>query len=223
MTTTDRSKPVNHKNPEPLTSRNRAPGLGPHEGTLEEPRCTARCKARDARCKNRPMRGGKVCRVHGGAAVQVRAAAARRLAVEKVQGEVKNALAFESLEGVADPLGALSRLADESMAMKEALAARVNSLKQMRYSAHGSGTEQLRAEVSLYERALDRTAKFLDMLVRSGFEEKRIAIAQAQGLLMATALNRIFDRLELSHAQRLLIPVVVPQEIRAISAEAHRG
>jgi hypothetical protein len=207
---------------EPLTAWNRAPGLGPHEGVLEQPRCTARCKARDARCKNRPMRGGKVCRVHGGAAAQVRAAASRRLKAEAVEAEVKNALAYESIDPVTNPLEALSLLAAEAMAMKEALAARVNSLKQVRYSAHGSGTEQLRAEVGLYERALDRTAKFLDLLVRSGFEEQRIALGAARAALMIQVLDRIFDRLELSDAQRVLIGTVVPQEFRAVTADPHR-
>jgi len=148
---------------------------------------------------------------------QVRAAAARRLAVEKVEGEVRNALAFESFQGMTDnPLEALSKLADESLAMKEALAARVNSLKQVRYSAHGSGTEQLRAEVVLYERALDRTARFLDMLARSGFEERRVKISEETGDALVVALTRIFDRLEMSDAQRVLIGTVVPEELRRL-------
>jgi hypothetical protein len=206
----------------PLTSRMQPPSVGPQGSVAEKPRCTARCKATGERCRKYPMRGGRVCGSHGGAAGQVKAAAARRLAVEKVEGEVKNALAFESLEGVTDPLQALSRLADEAMAMKEALAVRVNSLKQLRYSASGSGAEQTRAELTLYERALDRTARFLDLLVKSGFEEKRIALDAARAAVLIQVLDRIFDRLELSDAQRVLIGTVVPQEFRAIAAEPHR-
>jgi hypothetical protein len=108
------------------------------------------------------------------------------------------------------------------MAMKEQLAARVNGLKQLRYSASGSGAEQTRAEITLYERSLDRTAKFLDLLVKSGFEEKRIALQAAQGAMLAKILDRIFADLKLSDAQRALVPYVVPAAVREISAGSHR-
>jgi hypothetical protein len=160
------------------------------------------------------MRGASVCRVHGGSAIQVRNAAKRRLVAERVEGEVRDALAYESFTGVANPLESLSRLADESLAMKENLAGRINALEELRYSAAGSGTEQLRAEVALYERALDRTARFLDMLVRSGFEAKRVELQERQGVVVIAVLHRIFAALDLTEAQQALIPVVVPREFQ---------
>ena len=42
-------------------------------------RCTAKSKSTGDRCKNPPIPGGRVCRVHGGAAPQVKAAAATRV------------------------------------------------------------------------------------------------------------------------------------------------
>ena len=195
---------------------------GPHTTLEERPggQCTARAKSTGERCGSYPVKGATVCRVHGGAAVQVREAAKRRLATEAVEAEVKATLAFEALEGVEDPLEALSLLASEALAMKESLAARVNSLKSIRYSAHGSGTEQLRAEVALYERAMDRAAKFLDLLAKSGFEERRVRLAEQQGQLVALALRRIFARLNLSAEQQALLPVVVPEELRRIDSES---
>lgn len=213
---------------------------GPH-GTGPQ-RCTAKAKSTGERCGNWPIRGATVCGVHGGRAKQVRAAAQRRLAAEKVESDVKNALAFESLEGVTDPLGALSRLADEALAMKEALAARVNDLNRIRYSAHGSGTEQLRAEVALYERAMDRSAKFLALLVDSGFEERRTRLAEQEGALVAGVIQAILremlgvvrsalteqgvgDQVVLEAVDRAwgeAVPVVAPRELRALSEPGKR-
>jgi hypothetical protein len=42
--------------------------------------CTATAKSTGERCRRSPIAGGIVCRVHGGAAPRVKAAAARRLA-----------------------------------------------------------------------------------------------------------------------------------------------
>jgi len=41
--------------------------------------CTAKAKSTQTRCKNPPIPGGTVCRIHGGSAPQVRATAARRV------------------------------------------------------------------------------------------------------------------------------------------------
>lgn len=45
----------------------------------EKPQCTARSKQSGVRCKKPPILGGTVCRMHGGAAPQVKAAALERL------------------------------------------------------------------------------------------------------------------------------------------------
>src|ERR1019366_9474335 len=114
----------------------------PSPGVTGHSQCTAKSKRSGERCRCYPMQGGTVCRTHGGAAGQVRAAARRRLQSQAVEAEVKNALAFESIEGVMNPLEAMSQLAAEVQATKDALAARVNALEVIRYSAVGSGTEQ---------------------------------------------------------------------------------
>ena len=49
--------------------------------TTPRRQCTAKAKGTGQRCRQRPIRGGTVCHKHGGSAPQVKAAAARRLAV----------------------------------------------------------------------------------------------------------------------------------------------
>lgn len=140
--------------------------------------CTAQSSRSGERCRKSPMNGATVCRNHGGATPQVRAAAARRLTVAKVLADAEAVLAHEGVEAVADPVEALARLAAEADAFKSALAARVNALKSVRYGASGAGTEQLRSEVALYERALDRTAKFLEVLAKLGYEDRRTRVLE---------------------------------------------
>jgi len=90
--------------------------------------------------------------------------------------EASALLASEGLEPVDDPIAEIGRLAQESRALKLALAARVNALDDIRYTGglerdedgdlRGTGTEQTRAEVLLYERALDRQMRFLEIVVK---------------------------------------------------------
>lgn len=76
----------------------------------------------------------------------------------------KATIAYEAREPVEAPLEVLALLTDEAIAMKEALAMRVNALQQIRFVAERSGTEQIRAELVLYERSMDRVASFLDLV-----------------------------------------------------------
>lgn len=115
--------------------------------------------------------------MHGGSSPQARAAAARRLAAQAAEADARALLAHEGLEGVTDPVAALARLATEADAFRSALARRVNALQSVRYE-DAKGAEQLRAEVGLYERALDRTARFVEALARLGYEQRRVRIEE---------------------------------------------
>lgn len=192
---------------------------GPH-GALSV-QCTARAKGTGERCRRAPIRGATVCFVHGGMAPQVRAKAARRLEVEEVEAEIRNALAFESLDGVSNPVEILSELAARALATERALSARVNELAaddRLRYRAAGAGTEQLRAEVGLWERWHKQAASLVETLAKLNLDERRVRLTEAQGNLVAEVLRAIFARLALSPAQQALIPVVVPEELRRLAA-----
>ncbi|WP_433954655.1 hypothetical protein [Janibacter indicus] len=207
-------------------------GEGPHGDGPR--RCTAKAKATGLRCERAPIKGGTVCYVHGGKARQVKEAAARRLEAERLERELRATLAAEPTPGVGNPLDQLEHLAAEALAMKDRLADVIDAMPTWRYTAHGAGTEQLRQEVALYERAMDRSARFLDLLVKSGFEERRTALAERQGQLVASALRVILERMLAGvvatdglsvDAQAAirgrwgeLVPVVVPQELRRLTS-----
>src|SRR5690242_5087923 len=113
----------------------------------ERQKCTGRAAGGTRPCGNWPIAGAKVCRKHGGAAPQVKAAAVRRVA----EADVQRGLARLDVQPVGDPFEQLSALAGQVVAWKDALAAKVNELTTLRYEAMGAGTEQLRAEVALFE------------------------------------------------------------------------
>jgi hypothetical protein len=180
-------------------------------------KCKATARTTGAQCSNRPIQGATVCRMHGGSAPAVRAAAARRLEVAAVEADVAAVIASEGLEGVTNPLEALARLATESLAMKAALAARVNALQEISTTSK-LGVEALKVEVLLYERALDRTAKFLDLLAKSGFEERRLRLDEHTAGMFVQVMRNVLDRLDLTPAQQALVGTVVPNELRALNA-----
>jgi hypothetical protein len=160
-----------------------------------------------------------VCRFHGGSIQVTKDAAAERLRTQAIEADLKATLAHIGIKGVDNPYEEMARLASEAIAFKDALAARVNALEtSIRYEATGAGTEQLRAEVALYERALDRTGKFLDSLVRSGFEERRVRIDEQTGAQVAAVLQRILAALQLTPQQQAIVGEVVPRELRALEA-----
>lgn len=209
---------------------------GPHANAPDAPRCTARTRAGE-RCGNFPMRGTTVCRMHGGSAPAVRAAAARRLATAEVEAELENLIAFESFQGITDPLQVMAELAERALATERALAARVNFLAQddrLRYKASGAGTEQLRAEVALWERWHKQAAHLADRLAAHNFEERRVRVSEEQGQQVAIVLRVILERMlagviaadglsvDAQDAIRgrwgELVPVVVPQELRRLTS-----
>lgn len=148
--------------------------------------CTAR-RSNGEPCRNRPMRGQDVCRNHGGASPQARAAAERR----QLEGDARRALVELGVEPVADPFSELLQLAGEVLAWRKATAALVNQLHDIRYQG-GSG-EQLRAEVQLYERATDRAAHVLNMIARLNIEERLVAISEQQRDMVVGAVKAALD------------------------------
>jgi hypothetical protein len=164
-----------------------------------------------------------VCWVHGGAAGQVRRAAARRLEVEQVEADVNAVLGVEGVAPISDPLEELSLLAAEVVAFRRALAQRVNALQSIRFTAAGSGAEMLRAELGLLERAQDRSGRLLALLVSSGYREREIRVSDQQGALVALAMKRIFARLELSPRQEGIVNGIVVEELRRLESETVPG
>lgn len=64
-----------------------------------------------------------------------------------------------------------------------------------------SGSEQMRAEVGIYERAMDRTAKILSSMSKAALNEKMVTLGKAQVELMVRILMSLITELRLSNEQ----------------------
>lgn len=180
--------------------------------------CHAHTKAGKA-CRGRPVPGAKVCRYHGGNAPQVRAAGQRRLAAQKIEADAQAAVAQMGLMSVEDPLLELSKLAAGSRAMLETLGARVNALEDVETFDEKSAPHA-RVVVEMYERAIDRTHKLLDTLVKHGYAERQIAIAESEALLVSGVIRRVIAALGLTTEQQTRAQELLAAEFRALDAQA---
>lgn len=181
--------------------------------------CKAKARSTGGRCKRTAVEGLTVCRSHGAGSPQSKAKAARLKAESKAAAEVAAQadaiLAHSANRALENPLDGLARLATEVTAFKDALAARVNALTSIRYEDMKSA-EQLRSEVALYERALDRTARLLETMVKLDFEKRMLALNEAQLDIMGKAIDLILEGLELTTDQQARVPDVVPRAFEVL-------
>jgi len=70
----------------------------------------------------------------------------------------------------------------------------------------------------LYMAEREHLAKVCSLALRAGIEERKVKLAESQGLLVADVIRRILGALGLTPAQQLLVPEIVPRELRALAA-----
>jgi hypothetical protein len=159
--------------------------------TPETPLCGAKPKPTSVRtgpCKNPAMRNQKRCRIHGGMSPRARAKALRT----DVNTKAELALKRMNITPVTDPLTELQKLAGEVLAWKNEIVRHIYKLKQIR-SVNGLGIEQVRSEIILYERALDRSITVLSALAKLGIDERLATIEETQAQMLQAALFAALD------------------------------
>lgn len=139
------------------------------------------------RCRQVVMKGQTVCISHGGKAPQNLKAAERRVAEADLQQKLTKQLAKLDVDPIGDPLTALSQLAGQVVAFKDALADRVNTLSEIRYQ--GAAGEQVRAEITLYERAMDRANTVLGNIARLNIDERLARVTEKQAETVIAAIE----------------------------------
>lgn len=160
--------------------------------------CAAHTSA-GGQCRRQAVKGATVCHVHGGAAPQVKAAAARRLAEAEAAESIRDVVVLP----VANPLEALAGVAEEALAWQRHIAAKVAELDALDDTAFVSGVEYLRPLVALYERSMDRSSKFLADWVRLGFDERMVALHERQADLVDRFVTAVLDDAGLTVEQRV--------------------
>ena len=192
--------------------------MQPSVGPTPEQQCKAFARTTGKRCGAYKLPGLDICRMHG-ATNEARAIGKMRIAAKEIDRKANAMLAHEGIEPVEDPLAELSKLASASGALMQALGARVNALADLEhYDAKNSPT--IRAEVQLYERAMDRTHRLLDSLVKHGYVERQIQIQESEAMLVAGVLRRVIAALGLTPEQQKTAQSLLAAEFRALEPRA---
>ncbi|WP_250283143.1 hypothetical protein [Frankia sp. CiP1_Cm_nod2] len=186
--------------------------------TLQPPRCTATCSGRrrpdraGQPCRNPAVRGATVCAKHGGAARQVRARAAVRLA----DAEVRALLAEYTPEPVENPLEALKEIAGRILAWSKIAEQRVAELDSLETFSEATG-EQVRAAVVVFERALDAARRVLVDMARLKIDERIVAVNERVAAAFVDVFREVMNHpdLALTEEQRRTMPGVVRDILRA--------
>ena len=172
------------------------------------------------RCRSWVKPGELVCKRHGGSVPNVRTQAELRKNEIQVRMRLRKRLSKDGLKPLEDVYAELENNAAEAQAFKEICQERLNAItgeEGWRYKS--TAGEQLRAEVALYERAMERANKFLVDYVKLGIADRRVKVAEAQALILVGVIQNILNRLDLTRDQKRIAATVVPDELRAISSQ----
>ena len=133
-------------------------------------------------CHGTPVKGAERCRMHLGKRAQP------VIAEAKLNEQAQAELARLDVPPVIDPLWELSKLAGQAVAWKDSMAGRVNELRSMRYES-ASGLEQLRSEIALWERALDRCVATLTAMAKLDIDARLVGIREQTADMLLNALE----------------------------------
>lgn len=208
----------------------------------QKPRCKAR-RTNGQRCCAYPLQGADVCRAHGGAAPQVRAAAARRTAERKTQAALDRIMhVFGPNDSRVDPVHTLARLLAQSARRAEFYA----DLLEQQYQREAEGEadadlpngvralighkygltkdgdslpieEAVRSLVALEADERDRCAKYAKLALDVDLDERMVRASEQQVTLVADALAATLSDMGLSHGQQQEARAGVARRLRVIT------
>jgi hypothetical protein len=204
-----------------------------HGGRWE---CSKRSKRREGdRCHGSAIRGTNACRIHGGQATGVLKAKGEALSAwravpgrqEVSPSEAVMAMLHMSWARVHVYAGLLERQVAAADPGRPGGVGQGEGLVGHTFSASPSvgvyeSGEAVRALARLEAEERDRCVRYAKVAHDMGIADREIRLAEAQGVLLASAVTQILDELKLSAAQRELVPTVVPRVLLAIAGEEPR-
>lgn len=175
------------------------------------PFCGGKLHQGDGTCTQPPgwgtdHAGGGRCKLHGGCAPSGRAAGVADLA-----GRL---LYKYDAEPVENPLTALQALAGRALTLESVIGGIVNDMRAIRYETEAGG-EQLRSEVAVLERAMDRAGRLLVDIVKLGIEERLAKVTERQLDMLAGALSVVLPGMGMGPEQVREARVRVARHLRA--------
>lgn len=180
-----------------------------------------RCKATNRageQCGRPPMRGGRVCASHGGKSPRVLAAAQRNLAEAEAIREVTRLSDARGPLSLSEVYREMLRTAGLAVAWRDVLEAKVSSLEDYA-GVNGLGAEQVRADVALFERALDRTAKVLELIARLDLDSRLTNMGEDLGRQVVAMIRRAVADVDFTPEQEARFNAAIARELRAASEQ----
>lgn len=179
-----------------------------------------KCKAHKSNgedCPNWAMRGQLVCHSHGGRAPQNRRAAEQRAANQRAHETIAQIADAPPLENIIDVYDELLAVAGTAKAWREILQTRVAELNKLGTESSEFIGTQLAADVILFERALDRSAKIGEALVRLDLEGRRQALDERIAGQLVAVVRLILGDLHLTDEQAMVAELVVPKRMKELA------
>jgi P27 family predicted phage terminase small subunit len=125
-----------------------------------------------------PHPGTGRCKLHGGCAPSS--------VIAGINAGAERLLYQRDAPPVTDPLSALQRLAGRAAAWEDIIGEKVNEMRSIRYSTEGG--EQLRAEIAVMERAMDRLGKLLVDIAKLNIEDRLAGVRESTARMLEEAL-----------------------------------
>lgn len=155
-------------------------------------------------CGNHAIRGGDVCRYHGGSAPQVRAAANRRRAEADAREAARRKLV--KTHAVTDPLAHLAELAAEVAAVRAALAGRMAEAPDQMPELLGAWG----SAATLFNRVL---VDWLRLRADARLAEVESGLTESTGQMIAGVIRVATEHL----------PLAIAEDVRKSAAKALRA
>jgi len=181
-----------------------------HDG----PRCGSRKRQGDGTCTQvagwgTDHVGEGPCKLHGGSTRNVSKGANEAILEREVADLVG--------EPVENPLAAMAEISGRARAWMLRLERKVEALgDKIRYEG-GTGTEQLRSEIALYERAMDRCATILANHARLNIDERLAKITQRQADAIERAVEAVILHLDVTPEQAESARAVAARHLAVVS------
>jgi hypothetical protein len=202
-------------------------------GNVHE-KCTGHRKSDRQPCGMNPAEGADVCRMHGGAAPQVKAAARSRvqeqlaasaaarwaLPVEMGPGEGLLAEVHRTAGVIAWVEAQIVRVTGET---PDNLVRGTRSVKRSEHSQNGTETVTeagpgVHEWLQLWQKERRHFVEVCRVTLAAGIEAKRVRLAEEQAQSIVAVLRGVFADLGLSPAQQAMLATVVPKHLRLVRA-----
>lgn len=188
----------------------------------EGPKCGAKLHGREGACSlpagwGTNHKGYGKCRKHLGNSPNV----ARAAEQERVEHEARTELARMDVVPVDNPLEELQKLAGRVLAWEKTIGEMVNRLTDIRYESEHGG-EQLRAEVALLERAMDRCERVLVAMAKLNIDERIARLSDRQATLVVDVLKGALDDLGIDRKEEE-VRKVMARRLRLVAAQERQA